>query len=154
MIDHSKINALVEECISDTDLFLVELQVKGDLIVVRIDGDTGISIEDCVRVSRHLESGLDREETDFKLDVTSAGIGKPFKLHRQYLNHRGKLVEVTATNGTKKKGILMEVRENHILIKEELQKGRKQKQKANDQDVLKEIPMDDILETRATVQLN
>ena len=154
MIAYSKIETLIEEFLFGTDLFLVELQVKGVLMVVRIDGDNGVGIKDCVKLSKHLESNLDRDVTDFKLDVTSAGVGKPFKLHRQYLNHRGKLVEVTSANGVKTTGVLMEVKDDHILLKENNRKETIRKQEKDYQEELREFSLDEISETRATVQFN
>jgi ribosome maturation factor RimP len=154
MIAFSKVETLIEGFLSGTNLFLVELQVKGSIIVVRIDGDNGVGIDDCVRLSRHLESNLDRDETDFKLDVTSSGVGKPFKIHRQYLNHKGKLIEVTTANGRKSTGVLMEVSDNRICIKENPKKGDKSKQKGDAQGGLREFSLDEILETKATIQFN
>ena len=154
MIAFSKIETLIEGFLSGTSLFLVELQVKGSIIVVRIDGDNGVGIDDCVRISKQLESNLDRDETDFKLDVTSSGIGKPFKLQRQYLNHKGKLIEVTTANGLKSTGILMEVNDSRICIKENHNKGDKNKQERDTQRGLKEFSLDEIIETKATIQFN
>ena len=60
--------------------FLVEVTVSpDDKIVVEIDHAEGVWIEDCVELSRYIESKLNREEEDYELEVGSAGIGQPFK---------------------------------------------------------------------------
>ena len=61
-------------------LLLVEVTVSpDDKIVVEIDHAEGVWIEDCVELSRFIESKLNREEEDYELEVGSAGIGQPFK---------------------------------------------------------------------------
>ena len=61
-----------------------------DKIVVEIDHKEGVWIEDCVELSRYIESKLNREDEDYELEVGSAGIGQPFKVLQQYTNHIGK----------------------------------------------------------------
>jgi ribosome maturation factor RimP len=46
-------------------LFVTELVVKqGNNIQVFIDSDHGVSVDDCIALSRHIESNLDREKED------------------------------------------------------------------------------------------
>ena len=66
---------------------------------MEIDHAEGVWIEDCVALSRHIEDGLDRDETDFELEVGSAGLGQPFKVLRQYEIHVGDDVEVLTAEG-------------------------------------------------------
>lgn len=87
---------------SEKDYFLVDITVTpDDRIVVEIDHAEGVWIEDCVDLSRFIESRLSREEEDYELEVGSAGIGQPFKVLRQYQNHVGKDVEVLTADGRK-----------------------------------------------------
>ena len=95
MIEVGVVKALVEEWLSGKDYFLTDLTISpDDRIVVEIDHKDGVWIEDCVELSRFIESGLDREREDFELEVGSAGIGQPFKVLRQYQIHQGDRVEV------------------------------------------------------------
>ena len=80
-----------------------------DRIVIEIDHADGVWIEDCADLSRHLQETLGEELGDFELEVGSAGIGQPFKVMQQYVNHIGKEVEVLQNNGQKLQGILKEV---------------------------------------------
>ena len=102
MIEKSKITDIVNEWLEGKDYFLVDVTVSPDNeIVVEIDHADGVWIEDCVELSRYIESKLDRDEEDFGLEVGSAGIGQPFKVRQQYVNHVGKDVEVLAGDGRK-----------------------------------------------------
>ena len=95
MIDRNVVSGIVNEWLEDKEYFLVDVSVSpDDKIVVEIDHAEGVWIDDCVELSRFIESKLDREEEDYELEVGSAGIGQPFKVLQQYLIHIGKEVEV------------------------------------------------------------
>lgn len=107
MIEKSVVKELVEEWLEGKDYFLVDILVTpDDRIVVEIDHAEGVWIEDCVELSRFIESRLSREEEDYELEVGSAGIGQPFKVLQQYVNHVGKDVEVLTADGRKLRGVL------------------------------------------------
>lgn len=100
-----------------TDKFLVDVLVKpGNRIYVFIDGDHGVTIEDCVEVSRFLESHMDRESLDFELNVSSAGADQPIRLPRQYHKNIGRSVKVERTDGRVITGKLLEAGEKGILV--------------------------------------
>ncbi len=77
--------------------------------MVEIDHKEGVWIDDCVELSKFIEERLDRNDEDYELEVGSAGIGQPFKVHRQYENHVGEAVEVRTTKREKLKGTLKAV---------------------------------------------
>ena len=117
MIEKKTICELVEEWLKDKDYFLVEVTVSpDDKIVVEIDHKDGVWIEDCVDLSRYIESRLNRDTEDFELEVGSAGIGQPFKVLQQYINHIGEEVEVLTKDGRKLSGVLKEADEQHFTI--------------------------------------
>ncbi|EJX08226.1 protein belonging to Uncharacterized protein family UPF0090 [gut metagenome] len=87
-----------------------------DKIVVEIDHKDGVWIEDCVDLSRYIESKLNREEEDYDLEVGSAGIGQPFKVLQQYINYVGSEVEVLSKDGRKLQGVLKEADEEHFVL--------------------------------------
>ncbi len=90
MIDKNTVEQLVNQWLEGKEYFLTDLTVStDDRIVVEIDHEEGVWIEDCVELSRFIESHLDREQEDFELEVGSAGIGQPFKVLRQYEIHQG-----------------------------------------------------------------
>lgn len=107
MIEKRIVCQLVNEWLEEKEYFLVEATVSSDnRILIEIDHAEGVWIEDCVELSRYVESKLNREEEDYELEVGSAGIGQPFKVVQQYLNHLGKEVEVLTRSGRKLTGTL------------------------------------------------
>ena len=109
MIDKSVVKAVVEEWLQD------EVS-PDDKIVVEIDHVDGVWIEDCVELSRYIESRLSRDEEDYELEVGSAGLGQPFKVPQQYINFIGKEVEVLDRDGKKVQGTLKSVNGNDFVV--------------------------------------
>ena len=108
MISESLIKGLIEEHLQGSDRFLVELLIKsGNRILVFIDSDTSVLIEHCVSLSRHIEQQLDRDEEDFELNVSSAGLDQPYRLVRQYVKNIGRDVAVLLADGSKISGKLV-----------------------------------------------
>ena len=117
MIDRNIVSGIVNEWLEDKEYFLVDVSVSpDDKIVVEIDHAEGVWIDDCVELSRFIESKLDREEEDYELEVGSAGIGQPFKVLQQYLIHIGKEVEVLTREGKKLEGVLKEANEENFTL--------------------------------------
>ena len=117
MIEKKTVCQIVEEWLEGKDYFLVEVTVSpDDKIVVEIDHAEGEWIEDCVELSRFIESKLNREEEDYELEVGSAGIGQPFKVVQQYYNHIGSEVEVLTKSGKKLAGVLKEADEEKFVV--------------------------------------
>ncbi|MGN0068143.1 MAG: ribosome assembly cofactor RimP [Prevotella sp.] len=117
MIDKNIVKASVEEWLTDKDYFLVDIEIGQDnRIVVEIDHADGVWIEDCVELSRFIESRLNRDEEDYELEVGSAGLGQPFKVPQQYVNFIGKDVEVLDGDGKKIRGVLKAVEGNSFTV--------------------------------------
>lgn len=117
MIETNVVTRIVEEWLDGKDYFLVDVSVSpDDRIVVEIDHADGVWIDDCVDLSRYIESKLNREEEDYELEVGSAGIGQPFKVLKQYQIYVGKEVEVLDKAGKKWKGVLAEANEENFTI--------------------------------------
>ena len=117
MIDRNIVSGIVNEWLEDKEYFLVDIEVTQDnKIVVEIDHAEGVWIDDCVELSRFIESKLDREEEDYELEVGSAGIGQPFKVLQQYLIHIGKDVEVLTREGKKLEGVLKDANEESMTV--------------------------------------
>ena len=110
MINKETVKALVEEWLKKGDYFLVDIIFGADdRIVIEIDHADGVWIEDCADLSRFLQEQLGDELGEFELEVGSAGIGQPFKVAQQYVNHIGDEVEVIDAEGKKVQGKLKEV---------------------------------------------
>ena len=123
--------ALVQEKISDReDLFVVDVKMhpNGKLEVL-VDGDQGISIQDCAGISRYV--GFRLEEDDviqhaYRLEVSSPGIDRPLDTVRQYRKNIGRSVEVRQADGSTKTGKLQDVTDESVVIVETIkEKGKK-----------------------------
>ena len=87
MIAKEKVIALAEERIQElnNDNYLVQVTVtnKNQIKVVMDNLHRGVSIKDCMSVSRNIEHNLDRSLEDFQLEVTSPGLDQPFFVEQQ-----------------------------------------------------------------------
>jgi ribosome maturation factor RimP len=118
MIEKNNIVGLADEFLQNTDKYVVDLQVKpGNIIAVTIDGDTPVTIVDCIQLSKFIESKLDREVEDFDLKISSFGAEKPFKMIRQYRKNIGRDVEIIMDDDTIVKGKLLDIVDEKIKIK-------------------------------------
>lgn len=117
MIEKKTVCQIVNEWLEEKDYFLVEVTISPDnKIAVEIDHKEGVWIEDCVELSRYIESKLNREKEDYELEVGSAGIGQPFKVLQQYYIHVGEEVEVLTNEGAKVCGTLKGANETGFVV--------------------------------------
>ena len=116
-MDRKKVQDLLEEALAENEaLFLIDLSfLPGNKIHVVVDGDTGISLKECIRINRNIEQNLDREEEDFGLEVTSPDIAEPLKVKRQYIKNINRTL-VVKTNDQVLEGVLTEVNEANIVL--------------------------------------
>lgn len=137
----------------DNGLFIVELTIS-TRNVIRLELDKhegGVTVEDCVSVSRNIEHNLDREAQDFELHVSSAGLDKPLRVHAQYVKNVGRGLEVKLQSGEATEGTLTEVNADSIVLENEekqLIEGTKKKETVV---IRKEIPFVDIVEARVVI---
>jgi len=97
-------------------LFLIEKKIHPDnSIEIIIDGDQGVTVEDCIAVSRAIEHNLDREEEDFSLQVMSAGVSEGLLHKRQYKKNIGRKLKVK-TEEASIEGELTSVTDNNITL--------------------------------------
>lgn len=131
MIDKLQIRDIAEDFLLNSDIFLVEVTIRpGNIIVVEVDSKEGVSIENCISLSKHIESKLDRDVEDFELEVGSAGVTSPFKIIRQYEVNIGNEVEVLTKGGQKLNGELKSCDDTQFIVtitKMEKPEGAKRK---------------------------
>lgn len=122
MIEKKVVEEIVEDYLKNSDNYPVDIIIKpGNLITVEIDNDESVSIDDCIALSKHIESRLDREAEDYELEVGSSGIDRPFKALRQYRKNIGNEVEALTKKGSKHAGILKSVDDRGIILTVEKQ---------------------------------
>lgn len=132
MVSREKILALARPVLDEKKFFLVSLTISStNKIVLRVDGMEGVKIEDCVKISRVIEQGLDREEEDFELEVSSAGLDSSFMVKEQYQKNVGRNIVMKFPGGIKLEGKLIEANEEDFVVeyqRKEKIEGRKKKQ--------------------------
>jgi ribosome maturation factor RimP len=98
-------------------LFLVDVKAAaGDEFEVFIDSDGRVTLEDCASLTKAIESRFDRDADDFSLTVSSAGIGQPLKVPRQYRKLIGRNVEVVLAGGAKFVAVLDAADQESITV--------------------------------------
>jgi ribosome maturation factor RimP len=114
----AKVEQLVHEFLETRkDLYLVDLKISaGDDITVILDGDEGLSLQDCLDASRAIEFNLDREEHDFSLQVMSPGLSEPLKLPRQFKKNMGREIEVLLDSDEKIQGEVVAVDDEKVTV--------------------------------------
>ena len=112
-----KVQSIVDESLAEyPNLFLIDLNINdANKIMVVLDGDLGVQLQDCINISRAIESNLDREEIDFALEVASAGISLPLKLVRQYHKNIGRTLKIKTKSQTIE-AKLLNVSEENITV--------------------------------------
>jgi ribosome maturation factor RimP len=108
---------LASEHLKGSSLYVTGIKISSDnKINLFIDGDDGVTIKDCVGLSRAIEGNLDREREDFALEVSSHGATTPLVMPRQYLRHIGRDFEIRLASDEKTEGTLVSADTNEIIL--------------------------------------
>ena len=94
-------------------------------------------MDDCVAVSERFQEIFNRDEEDYALTVTSAGLDQPFKILKQYRKAVGSLVEVKTRDGRKLIGTLTSAEEEAFTLSYEAKEtvpGKKKKELVRHED--------------------
>ena len=131
MLRKEDIEKLIVEAIEGTEAFLVDVDVKqGNLIRVFVDEPEGISMDECVRISKTIESDLDREDEDFDLQVSSPGLENPLLVLPQFLKNIGRELKVETNTKERFVGELLDADQTGISLNAKVKtkvKGSKKK---------------------------
>jgi len=155
MISKKRVLELVEERIAElgNGIFVVDISISANnSIHVELDKEEGyVAITDCMSVSRNVEHNLDREQEDFELHVSSAGLDKPFRVLAQFTKNIGREVKLVKVSGEKVEGVLCSATSDEVvletskLIKPE---GKKKKERVVEQ---LHFPMSEIKEVKIVI---
>ncbi|HMU07360.1 MAG TPA: ribosome assembly cofactor RimP [Kaistella sp.] len=127
------------------DLFLIDLKFSaGDDITVILDGDNGVSLQDCLDASRAIEFNMDREDHDFSLQVMSAGLSEPLSSERQFRKNIGRDLDILMNDSTKIEGELAKVDDEKITLILRYRKPKEVGKGKVDVEEEKEIPYSEI----------
>lgn len=155
MIRKDTVIKLAEERMKERDngLFIVELTISSrNIIRLELDKhEGGVTVEDCVSVSRNIEHNLDRESTDFELHVSSAGLDKPLRIHPQYVKNVGRELEIVLKSGSTTTGLLTAVTDETLTLEHEEKQVIEGKKKKETVVIQQEVPFVDIVEAKIVI---
>ncbi len=127
-----KIKELAQNTLTDPSQFVVDVIIskhKPMKITVILDGDNGITIDDCSALSRSLSKAFDEgqwiREENYTLEVGTPGLDHPLKLKRQYKKNIGRGFTIQCKDKTKSQGTLLAVEEDKITLSTEVKEGKK-----------------------------
>jgi len=154
-MNRTKILNLTQKALEENpSLFLVELDInQNNKINIVIDGDKGVPLKECIRVSRFIENELDSQGKIYSIEVSSPDITQPLKLIRQYNKNIGRTLNIT-TKTTKFEGKLTEVKPDSIVLSwktrepKPIGKGKVTVEKTAD------IPFKEIIKTKVKILFN
>ena len=128
----TQLTQLVEENLPSQEHFLVDIILKGNAqqrkVIVLLDGDNGVSISDCARLSRAMAASLEEDDPfpgQYTLEVSSAGLDHPLSIRRQYTSRMGKALALRLSGGEELEGILLDVAEDDIIIDKVIKNKKK-----------------------------
>lgn len=154
MITKELITSIIEEYVSDKDIFLVEITISTQYVIdVTIDSINGVSIDKCIELSRYVESKLNRDEQDFELTVGSHSISDPFIVDAQYQKNIGRDVDVVLKNGEKTKGTLTKFENGTITLSSTEKQAVEGKKRKIEVEIENDIKIEDIKTTKLIIKL-
>ncbi|CAL2084765.1 ribosome assembly cofactor RimP [Tenacibaculum sp. 190524A05c] len=151
-MNQDKVRALLQEALDENpSLFLIDLKfLANSKIKVIVDGDSGVPLNEIIRISRNIEHNLDREEEDFSLEVTSPDISESLKVKRQYNKNLNRTLKVK-TSDNEFEGKLIEVKEDSIVLTWKAREPKPIGKGKHTVEKVEEIPMDIITEAKVKI---
>lgn len=164
-MNKQKIQDLLAEALAQSNeqgMFEVSVSISpNNEIKVYVDGMNGVGIDQCVEISRYIESHLDREQEDFELTVSSAGLDQPFRVPAQYVKNVGREVKVVCQGGETLKGVIVEADETGFVLEvaqKKVSRSAKKKMSAQsdevasqEQDNRRSLSYKDVKETKIVI---
>lgn len=116
-MDQKKVRDLVDEALAlNESLYLIDFVIsENNKIQITVDGDNGVPLSECIRISRSVDNNFDREEEDFSLEVSTPDIAHPLKVNRQYIKNINRILKVK-TSVEEFEGTLVEADEDKIVL--------------------------------------
>lgn len=150
-----RVEELLNEALEQKpELFLIDLTIsEANQIRVIIDGDKGVTVQDCIDVSRAIEHNLDREEQDFSLEVHSAGVSEPLTMVRQFRKNLGRKLKVQTSEETVE-GKLAEVDDVAVTLQWKAREPKPIGKGKVTVDKEAVIPYNDIVEAKVMITFN
>jgi ribosome maturation factor RimP len=154
MITTTMLTEALQRQLEGTPHFLVFAEVRpSGKAIVEVDNDKAITLKDLTVINKGLREAFGDALDDLELEVSSPGMGRPFKVQRQYQKHIGRMVEVLKADGTLLRAQLVGFSDTGIAVLLEQPSKVKGRPAKLDKDPVT-IPFVDIKSTQASINFN
>lgn len=128
-----EIEKLIRDILDETGVYIEDIRVSGTAgrIKVVCDTDEGIASQDLMRISKKILNDPVYDETyaaDYRLEVSSPGVGTPLTLPRHFRKNTGREIELRHRDETLKdplKGVLESADDEGIVLTVKQKKSNK-----------------------------
>ncbi len=134
-----EIKKIAEEKLMDPAHFVIDVIVSQrgtQKVLIVVDGDNGVTIDDCAEISKRVSTVLDTAtflKDSYLLEVSTPGLDQPLRLMRQYVKNIGRKLRVrTKDNLSVIEGKLVSVSPESITLEQETGMGKKKENKLID----------------------
>ncbi len=154
-MDSNQLHTIVTNAIKELefdDCYVVEIVMSSNKFEVFLDSTDGVTFAKCRRISRMVEEHTDADPQipeQYTLDVSSAGIGRPLKLVRQYIKNIGRDIAIKTIDGDKFLGVMLSANEDEVVL--EVLKDPKSKKKVKETEKIT-IAMNNISQSKIKVR--
>ncbi len=154
MITEAHVRQLVERHLEGTTHFLVAVELRpGNKLVVEVDDDRAITLNELAALNKAVRDDLGPEADDYEMQFSSPGMGRPFKVMRQYQKHIGRIVDITLNDGRALHGQLASLNGSTLGLRIQHPPKVKGRLPKLDEEVTT-VPLADIKSTQATITFN
>lgn len=154
MVTEQQVRHSLERHLEGTTHFVVDVAVRpGPKVVVEVDNDRAITLEELARLNKAVREDLGADADDCELQFSSPGMGRPFKVQRQYHKHMGRIVEVLFTDGRVLEGMLVTYTESELGLRIQHPSKVKGRLPKLDEEVTT-FPVAEVKATKATIKFN
>lgn len=116
-----RLKEIFEEDIENLGYELVDIDFQGSkgnkVLTFFIYNDEGITIDDCEKVSKYLDTKLDELDLikdSYYLEVSSQDLSRPLKTDRDLLRNKGELLKVKMNDGESFIGYIRDIGEDSL----------------------------------------
>ncbi len=128
MISVSTVRNIALRKIEQMNCFLVNVSVtNSNNIKIIFDSSSGVSLNDCINLTKFVENTLDREKEDFSISVSSPGVNSPFIVPNQFYKNYNNKIEILTKEGIKINAKLLMFSEQEETLTILTKNGRKKK---------------------------
>lgn len=112
-----ELKEVIVKYLANSDIELINIKAEAnDTFEVELDSLSGVGINQCIELSKHVESQFDRDKDDFELTVASYSISSPFVLPLHFKKNIGRDVEALLLDGTKIIAVLTDATEEGFTL--------------------------------------